>query len=117
MLRPRRAPAFSDAGAVASERREDTRMTAYRKELWFETPTRRAFLNITPQVEAALKESEIKEGMALINAMHITASVSSTTTRADSTPITTPGWKSWRRMNPFRAAATIERARTMPTPA
>jgi secondary thiamine-phosphate synthase enzyme len=56
-------------------RRQDTRMKAYRKELWFETPMRRAFLNITPQVEAALKESGIKEGMALINAMHITASV------------------------------------------
>ena len=50
-------------------------MKSYRKELWFETPTRRAFLNITPQVEAALKESGVREGLALINAMHITASV------------------------------------------
>ena len=50
-------------------------MKSYRKELWFETPTRRAFLNITPQVEAALKESGVREGLALVNAMHITASV------------------------------------------
>ena len=50
-------------------------MKSYRKELWFETPERRAFLNITSQVEAALKESGVQEGLALINAMHITASV------------------------------------------
>ncbi|MFZ1965235.1 MAG: secondary thiamine-phosphate synthase enzyme YjbQ [Roseiarcus sp.] len=50
-------------------------MKSYRKELWFETPTRRAFLNITPEVEAALKESGVREGLALVNAMHITASV------------------------------------------
>ena len=50
-------------------------MKSYRKELWFEVPTRRAFVNITPQVEACLKESKITEGLALINAMHITASV------------------------------------------
>jgi secondary thiamine-phosphate synthase enzyme len=50
-------------------------MKSYRKELWFETPSRRAFINITGQVEAALKESGIREGLALVNAMHITASV------------------------------------------
>jgi secondary thiamine-phosphate synthase enzyme len=50
-------------------------MRSFRKELWFETPGRRAFLNITPQVEAAVKESDVQEGIALINAMHITASV------------------------------------------
>ncbi|MDR2497069.1 MAG: secondary thiamine-phosphate synthase enzyme YjbQ [Tannerellaceae bacterium] len=50
-------------------------MKTYRKELWFQTPTRRAFLNITPQIEACLAESGIREGMALVNAMHITASV------------------------------------------
>src|SRR5271165_549933 len=50
-------------------------MKSYRKELWFETQGRRAFLNITPQVEAALKESGVQEGLALVNAMHITASV------------------------------------------
>jgi len=50
-------------------------MKSFRKELWFNIPTRHAFINITPQVEACLKESGIQEGMALINPMHITASV------------------------------------------
>jgi secondary thiamine-phosphate synthase enzyme len=50
-------------------------MKSYRKELWFQAPTRRAFINITPEVENCLKESGIKEGLALVNAMHITASV------------------------------------------
>jgi len=50
-------------------------MKSYRKELWFNVPTRRAFLNITPQVEECLRESEIREGLVLVNAMHITASV------------------------------------------
>jgi secondary thiamine-phosphate synthase enzyme len=50
-------------------------MKSYRKELWFNTPTRIAFINITDQVEACLRESGIKEGLALVNAMHITASV------------------------------------------
>jgi secondary thiamine-phosphate synthase enzyme len=50
-------------------------MKSYHKELWFELPTRRAFINITPQVELCLKESGIREGLLLCNAMHITASV------------------------------------------
>jgi secondary thiamine-phosphate synthase enzyme len=50
-------------------------MLSYRKELWFNVPGRRAFINITPQVEAALAESKVREGLALVNAMHITASV------------------------------------------
>lgn len=50
-------------------------MKSWRKELWFEVPGRRAFLNITPQVEACLAESGIREGLVLVNAMHITASV------------------------------------------
>jgi len=50
-------------------------MKSYRKELWFDIPTRRAFINITPQVTACLAESGIKEGMVLCNAMHISASV------------------------------------------
>ncbi|MCL4309575.1 MAG: secondary thiamine-phosphate synthase enzyme YjbQ [Actinomycetota bacterium] len=50
-------------------------MKSYRKELWFEVPTRRAFINITSDVERALAESGISEGLALVNAMHITASV------------------------------------------
>jgi secondary thiamine-phosphate synthase enzyme len=50
-------------------------MKSYRQELWFNVPSRRAFLNITPQVEACLAESGIREGLCLVNAMHITASV------------------------------------------
>ena len=50
-------------------------MKSYRKELWFNIPSRRAFINITPQVSECLKESGIREGLILINAMHITASV------------------------------------------
>lgn len=50
-------------------------MKSYRKELWFEVPQRRAFLNITPQVEECLRESGIREGLCLVNAMHISASV------------------------------------------
>ncbi len=50
-------------------------MKTYRKELWLSLPTRRGFLNLTPQVEACLRESGIREGLALVNAMHITASV------------------------------------------
>jgi secondary thiamine-phosphate synthase enzyme len=50
-------------------------MKSFRKELWFEVPRRRALLNITPQVEQCLLESGIREGLCLVNAMHITASV------------------------------------------
>jgi len=50
-------------------------MKTYRKELWFEIPRRRGLVNITPHVEAALRESGIREGLCLVNAMHITASV------------------------------------------
>lgn len=50
-------------------------MKTFRKELWFDVPGRRAFINITPQVEGALRESGVEEGFALVNAMHITASV------------------------------------------
>jgi secondary thiamine-phosphate synthase enzyme len=48
---------------------------SYHKELWFDIPTRRAMLNITPEVEHCLAESGIREGLCLVNAMHITASV------------------------------------------
>jgi secondary thiamine-phosphate synthase enzyme len=50
-------------------------MNSYRKELWFSVPSRRAFINITAQVEECLRESGIQEGLCLVNAMHITASV------------------------------------------
>jgi secondary thiamine-phosphate synthase enzyme len=50
-------------------------MKNYHKELWFNVPTRRAFVNITPEVELCLAASGVKEGLLLCNAMHITASV------------------------------------------
>lgn len=50
-------------------------MKTYRKELWFQASTRRAYINITSDVEQCLRESGIKEGLLLCNAMHITASV------------------------------------------
>ena len=50
-------------------------MKSHRKELWFEVPARRAFLNITPQVAEAVRASGVREGLCLVNAMHITASV------------------------------------------
>jgi len=51
------------------------KMKSYRKELVFNVPSRRAFINITDQVQACLDESGIEEGLVLVNAMHITASV------------------------------------------
>jgi secondary thiamine-phosphate synthase enzyme len=50
-------------------------MKSFRKELWFEVAGRRGFVNITPKVEECLRESGVKEGLVLVNAMHITASV------------------------------------------
>ena len=50
-------------------------MKSYRKELWFEAGTRREIIHITPQIEDCLRESGIQEGLCLVNAMHITASV------------------------------------------
>lgn len=50
-------------------------MRSYRKELWFNVPHRRGFINITAQVEEAVRECGVREGLALVNAMHITASV------------------------------------------
>ena len=50
-------------------------MKSFRKELWFNLPARRGFVNITSQVEECLQESGIKDGFVLVNAMHITASV------------------------------------------
>jgi secondary thiamine-phosphate synthase enzyme len=50
-------------------------MNTYRQELWFNLPARMDFVNITPQVEKCLRESGVHEGLCLVNAMHITASV------------------------------------------
>jgi secondary thiamine-phosphate synthase enzyme len=50
-------------------------MKSFRKELWFNTATRRQLINITPYIEQCLHESKVKEGLCLVNAMHITSSV------------------------------------------
>jgi len=50
-------------------------LKSYRKELWFNIPARRGFVNITPEVNECLRESGVQEGFVLVNAMHITASV------------------------------------------
>jgi len=50
-------------------------MKSYKKELWFETRSRREYINITPEIRQCLAESGVKEGLLLCNAMHITASV------------------------------------------
>ena len=50
-------------------------MKSYREELWFNVPGRRGFINITPQVDSGLRKSGIRDGLVLVNAMHITASV------------------------------------------
>jgi len=50
-------------------------MKSFREELWFQTSTRRAFINITPEVNRCIRESGVSEGLVLVNAMHITASV------------------------------------------
>ncbi len=50
-------------------------MKSYRKELWFDVPRRRMFINLTAEVEKCLAESKIQEGLCLVNAMHISASV------------------------------------------
>jgi len=91
-------------------------MKSFRKELWFETRGRRAFLNITSQVEAALKESAVQEGIALINAMHITASVFINDDEQGLHADYEAWLESWRRMSRFRATTITEPARTMPMP-
>ena len=53
----------------------DVGMKSFREELWFETTSRRAYINITSQVQAAVQKSRIRDGVVLVNAMHITASV------------------------------------------
>lgn len=50
-------------------------MKTLRKELWFQVPSRRGFINITAEVESAVRESGVRDGLVLVNAMHITASV------------------------------------------
>ena len=92
-------------------------MKSFRKELWFNTPTRVAFVNITAQVEECIRESGVKEGLALVNAMHITASVFINDDEAGlHHDYSQSGWKSSRRTSRSSNTATTTPARTMPTP-
>lgn len=74
-------------------------MKSYRKELWFNVPTRRAVINITPQVEECVQDSGVMEGLVLVHAMHITASVFINDDEIDFTRTTKPGWNSSRHTN------------------
>jgi secondary thiamine-phosphate synthase enzyme len=60
---------------VGDKKSLKSKMKSLTEELWFEIPTRRAFINITPQVEELVQKSSVAEGLCLVNAMHITASV------------------------------------------
>ncbi len=74
---------------MVAKQRED--LKSYRKEFWFNLPTRRGFINITPHVETCLLESGIQEGLALICAMHITASVLINGDESDMAYVDRPG--------------------------
>jgi secondary thiamine-phosphate synthase enzyme len=66
---------LADVNRIITKSEGVGQMKSFRKELWFNAPTRRAYINITGQVEGCLRESGIKEGLILVSAMHITASV------------------------------------------
>ena len=90
-------------------------MKSFRQELWFELPSRVGFVNITPQVETCLRESGVSEGLVLVNAMHITASVFIN----DDEPGLHKDYGKWLEklapMSPRRLTRIIERAKTMQT--
>ena len=91
-------------------------MKSYRKELWFRVPSRRGLVNITGEVEKALEESGVQEGLVLVNAMNITASVFINDDERWTSPgLVRLGWKSWRRKSPT-ASTAIMAMRTTPTP-
>jgi thiamine phosphate synthase YjbQ (UPF0047 family) len=90
-------------------------MKSYRKELWFNTPSRVAFVNITGQVQDCLRESGVKEGMALVNAMHITASVFINDDESGLHHDYAFGWKNWRRMIRLNSIAITIPAKTTRT--
>ena len=91
-------------------------MKSYRKELWFNIPSRRAFINITSQVEEALRESGIQEGLVLVNAMHITASVFINDDESGLHNDYDKWLENWHRMSRSASTATTILVRTMPTP-
>ncbi len=90
-------------------------MKSFRKELWFDIPGRRAFINITPEVQRCIDESGVKEGIVLVNAMHITASVFITMMNPGSIMIMISGSKNLPLMNLFHST-DIMSVKIMPMP-
>lgn len=68
---PRPEPAEDNRGKTFFTNDEELQMKSYRKEFWFEVPTRRAFINITGEVNRCLQESGVQEGLLLVNTKHI----------------------------------------------
>ena len=91
-------------------------MKTFRKELWFEVPTRRGFVNITGQVEDCLKESGVREGLVLVNAMHITASVFINDDESGLHKDYDKWLEALAPTSQFRSICTTAPARTTPTP-
>jgi len=91
-------------------------MKSLTEHLWFETPHRRDYLNITDKVEELVRKSGVREGLCLVNAMHITASVISTTPKTVCCMTTMYGWRNWRRTSQPHNTSTTAPAKTMPTP-
>ena len=90
-------------------------MKSYRKELWFRVPSRRGLVNITGEVEKALEESGVQEGLVLVNAMNITASVFINDDEPGLHRDLEAWLESWRRKSPT-ASTAIMAMRTTPTP-
>ena len=90
-------------------------MKVLTKELWMEVPKRRAMVSIHDQVERAVAESGVREGLVLVNAMHITASVFINDNEPGLHQDYDGGWRSWpRSMSRRRRIATTALGRTMP---
>ena len=87
-------------------------MKSLTEHLWFEVPGRRGFINITPTIEQLVDRSGAAEGLCLVNAMHITASVFINDDESGFITITSNGWKHWRRTRRPPIIGTIAPAKT-----
>ena len=92
-------------------------MKSYTEHLTFNIPSRMGFVNITPRIEEIVGKSGVQEGLVLVNAMHITASVFINDDEPGCTRTTRSGWRSWPRSTPRPSGtSTTAPARTTPTP-